>query len=84
MKDTAWLGRTRLLIGEEGLQKLHNAHVLVVGLGGVGSFAAEFIVRAGVGRLTIVDGDTVDPTNRNRQLPALSTNHGEPKARIME
>ena len=69
MSDLAWLGRTKLLIGEERLQKLQNAHVLVVGLGGVGSFAAEFIARSGVGMMTIVDGDVVDPSNRNRQLP---------------
>lgn len=82
--DLKWLSRTQLLVGEEKLMKLVNAHVLVVGLGGVGSFAAEFIARAGVGTMTIVDGDTVDPTNRNRQLPALATNHGESKADIME
>lgn len=84
MNDLAWLSRTQLLVGEEKLMKLVNAHVLVVGLGGVGSFAAEFIARAGVGRMTIVDGDVVDPSNRNRQLPALATNHGESKADIME
>ena len=56
---------------------------MIVGLGGDGSFAAEFIARAGVGTMTIVDGDVVDPTNRNRQLPALSTNHGVSKAQIM-
>jgi tRNA A37 threonylcarbamoyladenosine dehydratase len=56
---------------------------MVVGMGGVGSFAAECVARGGVGRMTIVDGDVVDPTNRNRQLPALATNHGEPKVRIM-
>ncbi len=83
MQDTHWLQRTRLLVGEEPLKKLHDKHVLVVGLGGVGSFAAEFIARAGVGFMTIIDGDTVDPTNRNRQLPALSTNHGVLKADIM-
>ena len=66
-----WLERTELLIKEVGAKKLANAHVLVVGLGGVGSFAAEFIARAGVGKMTIVDGDTVDITNINRQLPAL-------------
>lgn len=84
MKDTAWLGRTKLLIGEERLNKLAQAHVLVVGLGGVGSFAAEFIARAGVGKMTIVDGDVVDPTNRNRQLPALATTHGMGKAAWMK
>ena len=83
MKDTAWLSRTELLIGKDKLQKLHDAHVLVVGMGGVGSFAAEFICRAGVGEMTIVDGDVVDPSNRNRQLPALATTHGQYKADIM-
>jgi tRNA threonylcarbamoyladenosine dehydratase len=83
MKDTAWLGRTKLLVGEEKLNLLINANVLVVGLGGVGSFAAEFIARAGVGSMTIVDGDVVDPTNRNRQLPALATTHGVSKAEWM-
>lgn len=83
MKDTNWLSRTTLLIGEEKLQKLINSHVAVIGLGGVGSFAAEFICRSGVGTMTIVDGDVVDATNRNRQLPALATNQGESKADIM-
>jgi len=83
MGDLAWLGRTKLLIGEERLQKLQSSHVLVVGLGGVGSFAAEFIARAGVGTMTIVDGDVVDPSNRNRQLPALATTHGQAKADLM-
>ncbi|HMP94601.1 MAG TPA: ThiF family adenylyltransferase, partial [Phnomibacter sp.] len=68
--NTSWLQRTTLLIGEAAIQKLASAHVLIVGMGGVGSFAAEFIARAGVGKLTIVDGDVVDPTNRNRHLPA--------------
>lgn len=81
--DISWLSRTSLLIGEAGVRKLAAAHVLVVGMGGVGSFAAEFIARAGVGKMTLVDGDVVDPTNRNRQLPALATNHGVPKADIM-
>ena len=79
-----WLERTELLIGKEALQKLQNANVLVIGLGGVGSYAAETLVRAGVGKMTIIDGDVVDPTNRNRQLPALATNHGVSKALIME
>lgn len=80
----SWLSRTQLLIGEQALRKLAGSHVMVVGLGGVGSYAAEFIARSGVGRMTIIDGDVVDPTNRNRQLPALSTNHGQSKALIME
>jgi len=83
MKNTAWLGRTNLLIGEENLNKLMQSHVMLVGLGGVGSYAAEFICRSGIGRMTIIDGDVVDASNRNRQLPALSTNHGESKATIM-
>ncbi|CAH0995409.1 tRNA threonylcarbamoyladenosine dehydratase [Emticicia aquatica] len=79
----SWLSRSELLVGKEGIDQLQNAHVLVVGLGGVGSFAAEYICRSGVGEMTIVDGDVVDPTNRNRQLPALATNHGVSKADIM-
>lgn len=82
-EDFSWLSRTELLVGRENLIKLSRAHVLVIGLGGVGSFAAEFICRGGVGTMTIVDGDVVDPTNRNRQLPALATNHGQSKADIM-
>lgn len=83
MNDTAWLSRSEALVGKDGIDKLNNAHVLVLGLGGVGSFAAEFICRSGVGEMTIIDGDVVDPTNRNRQLPALATNHGVSKADIM-
>lgn len=82
--DISWLSRTKLLIGEEKLMHLTQQHVMVVGLGGVGSFAAEFIARSGIGQMTIIDGDVVDPTNRNRQLPALATNHGVSKALIME
>ena len=78
-----WLSRTDLLVGKTNLDKLRNAHVLVVGLGGVGSFAAEFIGRAGVGAMTIVDGDVVDPSNRNRQLQALTSTHGLSKAELM-
>lgn len=84
MKDLSWLSRTEALIGREALEKLSSSHVLVFGLGGVGSFAAEFIARGGVGRMTIIDGDTIDPSNRNRQLPALSSNHGVAKAQIMK
>jgi len=83
MTDLSWLSRTELLIGAAKLNKLQQSHVLVVGMGGVGSFAAEFICRAGVGRMTIVDGDVVEPSNRNRQLPALSTTHGLSKAAVM-
>lgn len=83
MMDISWLSRTSLLIGEDTVRYLTNAHVMVVGLGGVGSYAAEFIARSGIGKMTIIDGDVVDPTNRNRQLPALATNHGQSKALIM-
>ena len=78
-----WLERTELLIGKEQLVKLSQTNVLVVGLGGVGSFAAEFICRAGIGKMTIIDGDTVDPTNKNRQLPALNSTIGLSKASVM-
>ncbi|MDQ7948560.1 MAG: tRNA threonylcarbamoyladenosine dehydratase [Pedobacter sp.] len=84
MPDINWLSRSALLVGDEGIALLQQKHVLVIGLGGVGSFAAEYICRAGVGEMTIVDGDVVDPTNRNRQLPALATNHGVSKAEIMK
>lgn len=83
MEDISWLGRTSLLIGEDTVRFLTTQHVMVVGLGGVGSYAAEFIARAGIGEMTIIDGDVVDPSNRNRQLPALATNHGVSKALIM-
>lgn len=83
MKDLSWLSRTEALTGREALEKLSQTHVMVLGLGGVGSFAAEFICRAGVGKMTIIDGDTVDPSNRNRQLPALTSNEGKAKAEVM-
>jgi len=79
-----WLERTELLVKKEPLEKLNNTNVLLVGLGGVGSFAAEFLVRAGIGKLTIVDGDIVDITNINRQLPALTSSVGESKAEYMK
>jgi tRNA A37 threonylcarbamoyladenosine dehydratase len=80
---TDWLTRTEIILGEEGLQKLKGSNVLVVGLGGVGAYAAEMICRAGVGSMTIVDGDTVHTTNRNRQLPALKSTEGLAKAEVM-
>ncbi len=79
-----WLERTELLLGREKLVKLKNAHVLVVGLGGVGAYAAEQLCRAGIGELTIVDGDVVEPSNRNRQLPALTSTTGKSKAEILK
>lgn len=80
---TQWQERAELLFKEEGIKRLKSANILVVGLGGVGSFAAEFLVRAGIGRITIVDGDTVDITNINRQLPALHSTVGKPKVEIV-
>lgn len=65
------------------MERLQQAHVLVVGLGGVGAYAAEMICRAGVGRMTIVDADTVQPTNINRQLPALHSTMGKEKAEVL-
>lgn len=79
-----WLERTELLIKSDALEKLKNTNVLLVGLGGVGSYAAEFLVRAGIGKLTIVDGDIVDITNINRQLPATSATVGQGKAELMK
>jgi tRNA A37 threonylcarbamoyladenosine dehydratase len=81
--DLSWLERTELIVGRESLEKLANSKVLIVGLGGVGSFAAEFIARAGIGNLTIIDGDIVDVTNKNRQLPALTSTIGMKKADLM-
>lgn len=78
-----WLERTELLIKKTGVERLQNANILVVGLGGVGGFAAEFIARAGVGKMTIVDGDTVDITNINRQLPALHSTIGKAKTEVI-
>lgn len=78
-----WQQRTGLLLGEEKMERLRKAHVLVVGLGGVGAYAAEMLCRAGVGQMTIVDADTVQPTNINRQLPALHSTLGKPKAEVL-
>ena len=76
--------RTSLIIGDEGVDKLKNCNVIVFGVGGVGSFAAEAIARAGVGNLTIVDFDDVDITNINRQLPALHSTVGRYKVEVMK
>lgn len=79
----AWQSRSSLLLGEEGLRCLANASVAVFGLGGVGSFVAEGLARAGVGKLLLVDGDVVDITNINRQLVALHSTVGLPKTEVM-
>lgn len=78
-----WLSRTRLLLGEEAVERLQEAHVLVAGLGGVGAYAAEQLCRAGVGEMTIIDGDVVEESNKNRQLPAIDSNLGKSKAGVM-
>jgi len=83
LSEPHWLQRTELLIGAEALQRLKRLNVMIIGLGGVGSYAAEFLARAGVGKMTIVDGDAVDLTNTNRQLPALHSTVGRPKTGIM-
>jgi tRNA A37 threonylcarbamoyladenosine dehydratase len=78
-----WLSRTELLIGKENLNKLSSAHILVVGLGGVGGYTAEQLCRAGIGELTLIDGDIVNPTNRNRQIIALTSTEGQSKASLL-
>lgn len=78
-----WLERTELLIGTENLEKLHHAHVLVLGLGGVGSAAAEMLCRAGIGKLTIADADIIQPSNRNRQLIAMHSTEGTKKTEVL-
>ncbi|MBR3201138.1 MAG: tRNA threonylcarbamoyladenosine dehydratase [Mogibacterium sp.] len=75
--------RTIKLVGEEGLARLKASSVLVVGIGGVGSYAAEAIARAGIGRITLMDGDSVQPSNLNRQLVALTSTLGRNKAEVM-
>lgn len=79
-----WLQRTQLLFGAEKMSRITKANVLVVGLGGVGAHAAELLCRAGVGRMTIVDADTVQASNINRQLPALHSTIGLEKAKVLE
>jgi len=83
MNTENWQERTELLIGKEKVNKLKNAHILVVGLGGVGAYAAENLCRAGIGELTIVDGDTLHPSNKNRQLIALESTMGKSKTQIL-
>jgi len=80
---TNWQERTRLMLGDDALAKLHQAHVLVAGLGGVGAMAAEMLCRAGIGRLTIVDSDKVQAGNRNRQILALRSTEDQEKIHVM-
>ncbi len=79
-----WQNRTILLLGKENVEALQCKHVLIVGLGGVGAYAAEMLVRAGVGEITIVDADKVDVTNRNRQLVALISTYNQPKVEVLK
>lgn len=81
--ESRWTDRTALLLGEEKMRRLQEAHVLIVGVGGVGAYAAEMLCRAGVGEMTIVDADTVQPTNINRQLPATHSTIGRPKVEVL-
>ena len=83
MDEKDWQSRTKLLLGQDAAERLFRAHVLVVGLGGVGGIAAEMIARAGVREMTIVDGDTFDITNRNRQIGALVSTAGKSKVAVM-
>ena len=78
-----WQSRTELCLGPERLKRLRSCNVLIVGLGGVGAYAAEMICRSGIGRMTVVDGDSIHSSNRNRQLPALRSTEGKPKAVVM-
>lgn len=78
-----WNTRTELLMGADRMEYLSHCHVLIVGLGGVGAYAAEQICRAGIGHMTIVDADTVNESNINRQLPALHSTLGMPKAEVV-
>jgi len=78
-----WLQRTHLLLGSNVLSRLQSMHILVVGVGGVGAYCAEMLVRAGLGEITIVDADVVEESNRNRQLLALTTTELRPKVEVM-
>ena len=83
MEEMHEFSRTELILGKEGLLKLKKARVLLFGLGGVGSYVAEGLVRAGVGSFVLVDNDTISLTNRNRQLPALSSTMGRRKTEVV-
>ena len=78
-----WTDRTRMLVGEEGLQALASARVAVVGIGGVGAYAAEMLVRAGLGHIIVIDSDCVSESNINRQLLALHSTVGRPKVEVL-
>ena len=78
-----WMSRTQLMLGDEQVENLMRKNVLVIGLGGVGGICAEMIVRAGIGKMTIVDNDTIDASNINRQIPALHSTTNMSKAKVL-
>ena len=84
MNPADWQNRTALLLGDEALGRIEKAHVLCVGLGGVGGLAAELLARTAVGEMTIVDGDCVEDSNRNRQIIATHRTVGKSKVQVMK
>ncbi len=84
MEVPKWLERTALITGTDAIEKLSKTKILLIGLGGVGSYAGEFLVRSGIGSIYIIDGDTVDPTNINRQLQALHSTVGQSKVELLK
>jgi tRNA A37 threonylcarbamoyladenosine dehydratase len=78
-----WMSRTQLMLGDEKVEKLMSKNVLIIGLGGVGGICAEMIVRAGIGKMTIVDNDSIDASNINRQIPALHSTTNMSKAKVL-
>ena len=84
MNMEEWEKRTILLLGKERIEHFHKSHVLIVGLGGVGAYAAEMVARAGIGEITIIDGDIVQQSNINRQLPAVHSSIGRPKSEVVK
>ena len=84
MCEKSFLDRTRVLIGDEGINRLKGSHIAVFGLGGVGGYAAEMLVRSGIGKLTVIDGDVFDITNINRQIFALNTTVGLDKCDVVK
>jgi tRNA A37 threonylcarbamoyladenosine dehydratase len=84
LMNSEWQSRTELLIGERALEVLGSSHVLIAGLGGVGAYTAEMLCRAGIGKISLADGDRVQNSNRNRQLLALQSTNGMYKVPLME
>ena len=82
--ENKFTARTALILGEDGIEKLKNSHVLVIGVGGVGSFCVEALVRCGVGNITIVDYAEVEVMDINRQLPGLTSTLGKDKVEVVK